>query len=302
VVTLSKRILYAVFILVVFLPVAVAWCAANTPDRQPSVRPFRPTDWTAKTDSELITALSDESASHRAAAAREVGRRGMSSSMPMLQNLLSDEYDFVRLAAATSLMKMGDKAGVSIVKAMLGSKISYYALAAAEVLIPTGDEAAVRTAQSYLASPYFTTREKALRYLSSSTSQDTAYAALETGLKDEEYQVRTAALIILMKRPGKRSADLLLQYIADRDKRIRSLVVKALGAVGGRDAIPSLLDSLHDPDQQVRYSAANSLNDLTGQKKSTISVLKPERAAQLEEEWQAWWEANKDKPLPGEKE
>ena len=288
-------------IIIVLLIAQLGWCTAETPtDVGNRVRTFHPANWASKTDSELLASLSDEAASNRAGAAREVGKRQLSASIPMLKGLLSDKYEFVRLDAAASLMKMGDKTGTPVLQAMLGSKISYYALAAAEALIPTGDEAAVKTAQSYLTSPYFTTREKALKALSSSPSQDTEYAMLEAGLKDEEYQVRVTTLTLLMKRPGKRSADLLLQYIADPDKRIRSLVVKALGSVGGKDAVPHLLDLLSDPDAQVRYSAANSLNYLTGQSKPTL-FFKPERAKQVQAEWREWWEANKDKPLPAEK-
>jgi len=253
-----------------------------------------------KETEELLQMLDDESVLDRAAAASELGRRKATEAIQPLRLLLTDKSVVVQLDAATALLELGEMDAMPVLRDLLAAVPLSTRLHAAEALARFGDESGLDLARAQLTSEFSARRDAAIRALAASKNDEVAYPALEAGLNDPNSLVRRTALYLLGKRPGKRSVELLGSVLSDPDRSIRLLTVAALANHGSRDAVPLLLDALEDRDLVMCGIAASALNRVTGENKRTI-VLKPERARQLEMEWREWWEANKDKPLPAEK-
>jgi HEAT repeat protein len=281
----------------------LAVAGADNPDqgRHPELLIIWPSQLKGKSRADLLTMLKDERVAYRAAAIRELSKRKEPDIAPQLKELLQDQSGVVRFHAATALLDSGDQSAMPVMRELLISEPVTAKVRIAEVLARNGDDSGLLFATSSLASSSFTRRMAAVSALAASKNDDTAYAALETGLKDSNPYVRETAVNRLGKRPAKRSVDLLSTIVDDPDKDTRAMAVRALAATGQKEAAPLLLDAIADSEELVRFAAARSMNLLTGENKRTPFVLKPERAKEIEREWREWWEANKDKPLPSEK-
>jgi HEAT repeat protein len=252
---------------------------------------------------ELLQMLNDESVLYRGAAARELGKRKATQAIQPIKKLLTDKSVVMQQQAAIALLELGDMSIMSVLRAQLMDPPwmqATFRLNAAEALARYGDDSGLDIARQELTSESWGIREEALNALAASKNDAMAYAALETGVKDPETHVRRHAVYLLGERPGKRSVELLGFALSDPDYKMRWSAIASLNRNGSRDAIPVLIQALVDTDGTVRRSAAAVLNRITGQNKRTV-VSKPEQAGELQADWQAWWEANKDKPLPGEK-
>ncbi len=78
-------------------------------------------------------------------------------------------------------------------------------------------------------------------------------------LRDEENAGLRNATAELLVRLGSRVVPVLLGYLHDPDHDLRKLVVDALGALGGDDALQGLIQALSDPDSNVAAAAAEGL-------------------------------------------
>ena len=259
-----------------------------------------PGDVSGKPSADLSAMLQDDRPLYRVAAIDELLRRREAGIAPQFKKLLEDQSSLVRFKAAAALLDLGDQGMFPVLRDLLTTGPSAAKIMIAEVLARHGDDSGLDYARAQLTNPRPTRRMEAIRALAASKNDDVAYSALEIGLKDSDESNRQSAMYLLGKRPGKRSVGLLGTMLADSDHTIRWLTVAALANNGSRDAIPLLLNALGDMDLGVCGMASSALNKITGEDKRAF-VLKPERARQLEMEWRAWWEANKDKPLPAEK-
>ena len=247
--------------------------------------------------SAVVQMLQDKRPAYRAQAAWELGRRKAMDAVTPLRTLLNDGDTIVRLRAAVALEELGDKSGLQVLRELLTSRdiLPQTALKAVQVLARHGDEVGMALAKSELASPRFTHRMAALSALNASKNEETAYAALQIGLRDKERLVQAVAINLLEKRATRRGVDLLSSLLSDPDYSLRGIAVRAIGRTRLWDAVPVLLDALANPDRWVRYSAAGSLNIITGRDRPILQALSADRAGDLEREWREWWEANKDK-------
>lgn len=98
-----------------------------------------------------------------------------------------------------------------------------------------------------------------------------------------EVQVEIARAIEAMMR--NRPVEPLIKSLAHRRPLVRRHAARTLGALGDRKAVEPLIAALEDSDARVRELAVESLKQLTGQD------FGRDRA-----KWEAWWEANKEKP------
>ena len=78
-------------------------------------------------------------------------------------------------------------------------------------------------------------------------------------LRDEENAGLRNATAELLVRCGVRVVPILLGYLDDADHDLRKLVVDALGALGGAEALAGLTRALSDPDSNVAAAAAEGL-------------------------------------------
>lgn len=253
-----------------------------------------------KDTAELLQMLNDECFLYRGAAARELGRRKATEAIQPLRALLMDRWGLVRQDAAEALLELGQTDIMPTLRGFLSSASTSARLHAAEALARHGDDSGFDIAYAELASKFPDDRGQAIRALAASQNDDVAYSALEAGLKDNEI-VRRTVVHLLGERPGKRSVELLGTALLDPERSIRGSAIASLGRIGTRDVIPLLIRALSDRERSLRYYAASTLNRLANPNLSTTSTLWDDKVEVVEKHWSEWWEANKDKPLPAEK-
>lgn len=78
----------------------------------------------------------------------------------------------------------------------------------------------------------------------------------------------------------------LIEVLDDEDYRVRLEAAQALGYIGNKTVVMPLIDRLNDPVGSVREYVRDALKRLTGKD-----------LGQNKENWQVWWEENKDKDL-----
>jgi len=269
------------------------------------IRPL-PFQFDRKSTKELLQILDDHDAVYRASAAKELGRRKAIEALQPIRQLLVDKSVVAQQQAAIALLELGDMSAMPVLKAQLKDPPwmqATFRLHAAEALARYGDDSGLDIARKELASENWVIRELAIKALAASRDDAVAYCALEAGIKDPETYVRRTAVYLLAERPGKRSVELLGNVLtSESDAFIRSWGAVGLSHQNPREAIPLLLQALSDTDGNVRRTSVEMLNRITGQSVRPTGISRDQTAAKrIEAYWQAWWEANKDKPLPAEK-
>lgn len=265
------------------------------------LRPL-PFHFDRKSTEELLKILGDEDAVFRASAARELGKRKATEALEPIKKLLTDKSVVVQTDAAIALLDLGDMSAMPVLRDMLKGVSLLNRLEAAEALARYGDDSGLYIARQELTNENSAIRERAVKALAASKNDAVAYAALEAGIKDPETHVRGTAVYLLEKRPGKRGVELLGDVLtSESDTFTRSQAVVALSRQNPRDAIPLLLQALSDTDKTVGRTSVEMLNRVTGQSVSTRGMSRDETWEKIKAHWREWWEANKDKPLPGEK-
>lgn len=102
-----------------------------------------------------------------------------------------------------------------------------------------------------------------LAFYSLATWQKEDLSIYEQATRDQAYLVRTAAAEMLGQIQNSEAAsELLITLLKDPYYSVRATAAEALGQQEAFLAIPALQDALLDSDQWVRYSAAESLNQI----------------------------------------
>lgn len=237
--------------------------------------------------------LSSPTPQVRAAAAKELGRRGVAVTVggTELRSLLGDSSEMVGASAAAVLLDAGDDAMRDRLAAYLASKDEQTALIAAAGLARHGDARGVPVARLGLKSKLMTHRRLALDTLGYAGDSQEAKSAIEGALRDN--YLRVFAVDILSKRHDKFAVDALASVRGVPFNLERMKVADAIAKVGLNDGIPLLIDMLADSDVSVANSALSALVKLTGRK--TAALDSTNRVPALMEDWLDWWRANRDK-------
>jgi len=177
---------------------------------------------TPTTVSSLIVALTDSEPNVRANAAAALGAVRDANAKQYLDQLLEDEDGNVRAAAAAALVDLGDTSGKSALHALLPVNPEM-----ALVLIELGDESASQFVVNALKSRIPESRQAAVRF------------AGEMKLSKVESD--------------------LVPLLHDDSELIRETTVWTLGRIGGRDAVPALIEVLIRSDSALRALAAQAL-------------------------------------------
>src|SRR5260370_3279324 len=74
---------------------------------------------------------------------------------------------------------------------------------------------------------------------------------LAAKLKNDDWEVRVAAVRALEKMAGGTHVELLVSSLDDEDGSVRATAVQLLGDEGGRAALQQLVAGLRDPDCQL---------------------------------------------------
>lgn len=112
-------------------------------------------------------------------------------------------------------------------------------------------------------------------------------ALIEAMKRDKDTLVRCDAVKALLKYNDRAMIPEFARVArSDRDSEVRQSAVNAIGALGGKEAVPDLIDALRDRDASVVFTASERLTDLTGQKLGLN-----------QQAWREWWSENREKPL-----
>ena len=177
----------------------------------------------------LVTALKDNDASVRAAAAEALGRLDDKSAGNALAGLLNDPSPEVQEKAIMSLAELEDPR-------------------------------AVPGLEKLLASPDADIRQQAAGRLGD-VGLTVAPAALVNALKDPNADVRESAANSLGSIDDQKVVPALVPLLNDPDKDVQEATVNALHSIGGPVAMQALIGALKSSDPKVRRMAAEALGD-----------------------------------------
>jgi len=175
----------------------------------------------------LIKALQHADSTVLMFSAEALGEIASPDAFTFLATLTKNQEASVRGAAATSLGKIKDKKAILILEELLNDPEMIVKLSAAEGLARYGK---------------------------------TRLDIYEKAMHHADYGVRHFAVGSLQKIAKKETAmPILIKALSDQAPRVRIAAVRAIGAISGPEAVPSLQPLLHDPDLSVRAYAAGNL-------------------------------------------
>lgn len=175
---------------------------------------------------------------------------------------LKDRDYQVQKSAAATLINLGNVSVEPLITCMKDLNVDRYArCGAAFALGELHDERAVAPLIACLEDPDVQVLKCAIDALGS-LGDPRAVVPLITCLKDRDRDVRSRAANALVKliKTGKNSVEPLIACLNDQD--INVYAINALGKIGDRSAVDSLIVCLKNQDQNVRLSAVNALGEI----------------------------------------
>ncbi|MGI5992664.1 MAG: HEAT repeat domain-containing protein [Methanosarcina sp.] len=190
----------------------------------------------------LINALADSEPEVKEAAVRSLGRIKSKESIPYLEELLQDNNQNLQIAAIEALGKIGEPEAVDALTPLLENKKWKVRTEVVVALVEIGGPEAVNSLISLLG--------------------------------DENYRVRQGAAEGLGKFGDQRAVEPLLKALeTERERDVRAAEVRALGELGGPEAIEGLRRINTDMEEywNVRTAAGDILKTLEGVEEANVS-------------------------------
>jgi HEAT repeat protein len=205
-----------------------------------------------------MLALADPDPQVRRAAVEVCRRTDGAEATTALRRLVTDPDHEVRKVAVTALVGSEEpEATASVVRALADPEEDIRTLAQAALLGRTTPEVA-RLLVDELEDPGG--RQAAATILRG--MGDTGRQAVEQAMPSLSREAIVAAGTVLAAVPG--SADRYLADLSSLDARARLRAVRALGAIGGQQAVTALVGRLHDPVDEIRIEALDHLGRIAG--------------------------------------
>jgi HEAT repeat protein len=234
----------------------------------------------------LIAALHDKSWVKRCDAAESLGKLGDERAVEPLIALLNDEVPNVRRMVAWSLGVISDDRAVEPLIAALNDGVPNVRRVSVEALATTGDERVVEPLIATLRDPELNVRRSAAVALGR-TGDERAVQPLITLLNDEDWRVRDDAVLSLGEIGDERAVQPLITLLNDKDWDLQSdvallldeisddqavkilivllrenpwswtlwCIIQALGKIGDKRIIPTLIVLIKDNNEDVSSSA-----------------------------------------------
>lgn len=215
----------------------------------------------------LINALKDDSPRVREIATALLVKMGQPA-IAGLSRLMQDEKAELRLMAATILGRIKHAEGVPALVAALDDKDPAIADLAAQGLAQTGD-ASIADITPLLLDASVDKRWVATYILSAIGTARTA-TPLIAALNDRDERIRDLATGAL-SRVGKDAVEPLTQAAKNENVEVRLAAINALGGMARQDTIPVLHAALKDEDPIVRDAAVAALGN-TGSAKAVPAL------------------------------
>lgn len=209
---------------------------------------------------ELLSAMRDEDASVRSAAAKAVGRFGDPVAIPELTRLLTDEVSWVRRTAIDALSGFRDPS------LLLPFQDAYRradgterdALRAAAALPDSAGECLLLEALKH---PESEVRRTAIELLGKGATA-AALEPLVNAMRDSEVSVRAAVAEVLDLFPNSRAVEVLVEALDDDNSEVRSQARRALAKMAGPAVVASAVNAVRDRERFYRNEAARLLGEL----------------------------------------
>ena len=205
---------------------------------------------------------------------------------------LSDADELVREAAAETLSENKDKAAGAAILERFEADDPFVKASCLRALRDLRLPESKVVALESLTHPDAHVRREAVGVLAYLKSDDVLLALMNAVSADTDPMVRKVAVGSLIFSKTERAAEALIKALKDENWQVREEAALIIGKVGVGSAVSSLIDAMNDEYWQVRVKAAGSLGklkdpvavDVLGQALSfNISNLRKEAAAALGE-------------------
>jgi HEAT repeat protein len=219
-----------------------------------------------KAEEAALAALKDDRPEVRSAAAQALGEKDAKSAIPQLTEMFSDPEPSVILAAARSLIALGDNRGYN----------AFYAVLTGETKTGTS---LTDQQKKMLKDP------KKMAGLGLQVGVGfipfggLAMGGYKTLTRDDTSPVLAGAALVLAKDPDPKSGQALADAAATQNKwLVRAPAYDAIAKRGDPSLLPTAIDGLQDPQNEVQYSAAGSvlrLSDIEAERRHLKPAAKP---------------------------
>lgn len=209
-------------------------------------------------------ALKDQSSDVRAAAASALGSMHAAGARPALEAALDDNEPAVVLAAANSLLELKDlNFAYDVYYGVLtgnmrtkGNPLKSEMKEQLKVLHDKKKIAELGLEQGIGFIPY----------------GGIGYGVVKTLVKNDNSPMRAAAARKLAHDPDPISAEALVDATHDKSPLVRAAALEAIAERGDRSLVPKVLDSLEDDKDEVRFTGAACIAQLSRSTKRGIAV------------------------------
>jgi HEAT repeat protein len=208
----------------------------------------------------LIEALQDMGWLVRFGAVEALGQIEVLQAIPHLLRTLQDENPYVRRRTVEVLGQIGDPQAIpGLIQALQDRHIDVRC-SAAEALGQIGDAGAILVLLQALQDRHQYVRRNAAKALGRIANAQ-AISGLIQALEDSDWSVPFEAAKALVQI-GPPAVPSLVQTLQNRDNNVRRIAADTLGQIGAAQAMPGLIQALQDSDRDVRYSAAEALGQI----------------------------------------
>jgi HEAT repeat protein len=210
----------------------------------------------------LLKAMNDPDSSVRIACAHALGVLKAKEAAPALTAMLSDTAVEAAVAAANALAELADPAALNALIAIVSASATPAPLydAAANALAKIQDPRALPILVKLLQSPKENVRWAAADALGGLRIGDAVKPLADVALKDQNPQIREAALAALSKIGDKSSLKTLVDALTDKEKRVSDQALRSVLQVADSD--PALYDAALDQLVAARsYALAATVLD-----------------------------------------
>lgn len=205
-----------------------------------------------------MLALADPDPQVRRAAVEVCQRTDAAEATTALRRLVTDPDYEVRKAAVTALVGSEEpEATEALVRTLADPEDDIRTLAQSALLGRTTPEVARLLVDELEVAGRRQAAAEILRAM-----EDTGRQAVEQAMPSLSREAIVAAGPVLAAVPG--SADRYLADLSSLDVRARLRAVRALGAIGGQQAVTALVGRLHDPVDEIRIEALDHLGRMAG--------------------------------------
>jgi len=209
-------------------------------------------------------------------AAEAIGRLGQNSAVPTLVKMLDEEVarDEDRALVQRifkALRTLKDRRAIVPLISYLESSDALVRRRAVETLGPIPDAAVRRSLENALRTDRSDEVRAAAALALGEQGQKHAIPALEVALTGGE-RVKINALRAIGLLQERTSLAKVLPLLQDQNVKVKQAAISCLGAIGNPEAVPRLIETLHDPDPETRKLVLAAL-PLLGEARSEGEIL-----------------------------